>query len=141
MIRALLNEKPTRFNERSQERPKKLIASLAYPKAISGLRKPIAIQEAISLNINLLETTIVPHVAGKLDVEPPLFCHHPHFRWRRVFRNSVSENRQSVSLGEVEEQCGITARGNDQSGGRIGLEPMLLKILLAPPYIALDPSM
>jgi hypothetical protein len=33
-------------------------------------------------------------------------------------------------LGEVEEHCRITALGDDPSGGGIGLEPMLFKILL-----------
>ena len=75
-------------------------------------------------------TTIVRHVIGKLDADPPLFCHHPHFKWRRACRKAAPEYRQPVSLGEVEEHCRITALGDDPSGGGIGLEPMLFKILL-----------
>src|SRR6266481_958801 len=75
-------------------------------------------------------TTIVRHVIGKLDADPPLFGHHPHFKWRRACRKAVPEHRQPVSLGEIEEHCRITALGDDPSGGGIGLEPMLFKILL-----------
>jgi len=73
-------------------------------------------------------TTIVGQVIGKLDADAPLFCHDPHFKWRRACRKAVPEHRQPVSLGEVEEHCRITALGNDPSGGGIGLEPMLFKI-------------
>ena len=48
-------------------------------------------------------TTIVRQVIGKLDADAPLFCHDPHFKWRRVCRKAVPEHRQPVSLGEVEE--------------------------------------
>src|SRR5271166_2301123 len=75
-------------------------------------------------------TTIVRQVIGKLDADAPLFWHHPHFKWRRACRKAVPEHRQPVSLGEVEEHCRITALGDDPSGGGIGLEPMLFKILL-----------
>ena len=54
-------------------------------------------------------TTIVRHVIGKLDADPPLFCHHPHFKWRRAYRKAVPEHRQPVSLGEVEEHCRMSA--------------------------------
>ena len=73
---------------------------------------------------------MVRHVIGKLDADPPLFCHHPHLKWRRACRKAVPEHRQPVSLGEVEEHCRITALGDDPSGGGFGLEPVLFKILL-----------
>src|SRR5215472_8944535 len=66
-------------------------------------------------------TTIVRHVIGKLDADPPLFCHHPHFKWWRACRKAVPEHRQPVSLGEVEEHCRITALGDDPSCGESGL--------------------
>src|SRR5258708_11268437 len=75
-------------------------------------------------------TTIVRQVIGKLDADTPLFCHHPHFKWRRACRKAVPEPRHPVYPGEVEEHCRITALGNDPSGGGFGLEPMLFKILL-----------
>ena len=80
-------------------------------------------------------TTMVRQVVGKLDARTPLLCHHPHFKGRRTCLKAVPEHRQPVPLGEVEEHCRITARGNDPSGRGIGLEPMLFKIL--PPRHAL----
>jgi hypothetical protein len=75
-------------------------------------------------------TTIVRNVIRKLDADAPLFCHDPHFKWRRACRKAIPEPRQPVALGEVEEHCRITALGNDPSGGGIGPEPMLFKILM-----------
>ena len=75
-------------------------------------------------------TTIIRQVIGKLDADAPLFCHDPHFKWRRACRKAVPVHRQPVPFGEVEEHCRIAARGNDPSGRGIGLEPMLFKILL-----------
>src|SRR5215469_17974741 len=64
-------------------------------------------------------TTVVRQVIGKLDADASLFCHDPHFKWRRACREAVPEHRQPVSLGEVEEHCRITALRNDPSGGGI----------------------
>ena len=75
-------------------------------------------------------TTIIRQVIGKLDAGAPLFCHHPHFKWRRACRKAVPVHRQPVPFGEVEEHCRIAARGDDPPGRGIGLEPMLFKILL-----------
>ena len=76
-------------------------------------------------------STIVRQVIGEPDADAPRFCHDPHFKWRRSCRKAIPEHRQPVFPGEVEEHCRITALGNDPSGGRIGLEPMLLKILVS----------
>src|SRR5215471_8967578 len=75
-------------------------------------------------------TAVVRHVIGKRDAGAPLPCHDAQFKWRRVCRKAVAEHRQPVSLGEVEKHCRIAALGNDASGGGIGLEPMLFKILV-----------
>ena len=40
--------------------------------------------------------TIVRQVIGKLDADAPLFCHDPHFRWRRACR-SRSESAGQLS--------------------------------------------
>src|SRR6202790_1248030 len=77
-------------------------------------------------------TTIIRQVIGKLDADAPLFCHDPHFKWRRVCRKAVPVHRQPVPFGEVEEHCRIAARGNDSSGRGSRLEPTLFKMLL--PY-------
>ena len=66
-------------------------------------------------------TTLGRQVIGKLDADTPLFCHHPHLKWRRTCRKAVPEHRQPVSLGEVEEHCRITARGDDRRVGESGL--------------------
>src|SRR5262245_36675199 len=52
-------------------------------------------------------TTIVRQVIGKLDADAPLFCHDPHFEWRRACRKAVPEHRQPMSLGEVEDPEGF----------------------------------
>ena len=74
-------------------------------------------------------TTIIWYVIGKRDADPPLVCHHSHVEPRRAGRKPIPEHRQPVSLGEVEKHCRIAAGGNDSSGGRLGLEPMLFEIL------------
>src|SRR6202022_496793 len=60
-------------------------------------------------------TTIIRQVIGELDADAPLFCHDSHFKWRRACRKTVSEHRQPVPFGEVEEHCRIAARGKDPS--------------------------
>src|ERR1700731_434961 len=75
-------------------------------------------------------TTIIRQVIGKLDADAPLFCHDSHFKWRRACRKSVSEHRQPVPFGEVEEHCRIAARGKDPSSRGIRPEPPLFKMLL-----------
>ena len=63
---------------------------------ISGLRKPIAIQAAISFNINL--PSIGRQVIGKLDADSPLSCHDPHFKWRRARRKAIPEHDNQCPL-------------------------------------------
>jgi len=78
---------------------------------------------------------MVRQVIGKLDADAPLFCHDPHFKWRRACRKAVPEHRQLVPFGEVEEHCRITAHCDNPSGRGIRLEPTLFKIFL--PRLAL----
>ena len=80
---------------------------------------------------------MVRQVIGKLNAGASLFYHDPHFKWWCVRPKAITEHREPVPLGEVEEHCRITAGGNDPPGGRLGLEPMLFEMLL--PHHALHP--
>ena len=96
---------------------------LSFPKVISGLRKPIAIQDCDQLQHKLAGVTTI----GSASHRQARRRRAAHLVMTRISSGGAPVGKRFRNIdnqcpfGEIEEHRRITALGNDPSGGGIGL--------------------